>query len=34
MVASYQDAVRFIQSNGTDKTSAYGKYVRKMMGEN
>ena len=34
MPRGYQDAVRFIQSNGTDKTSAYGKYVRKMMGGN
>ena len=34
MPRGYQDAMRFIQSNGTDKTSAYGKYVRKMMGGN
>ena len=34
MPRGYQDAVRFIQSNGTNTTSSYGKYVRKMMGGN
>jgi hypothetical protein len=34
MPRGYQDAVKCIQSQGRDESSAYGKYVRKMMGGN
>jgi len=32
MPRGYQDAVKCIQSQGRDESSAYGRYVRKMMG--
>lgn len=31
MPNGYQDAVRYIQSHGLEKNSAYGRYVRRMM---
>lgn len=34
MPRGYQDAVRCIQTQGADKASPYGQYVRKMMGGN
>ena len=34
MPRGYQDAVKCIQSQGADKASPYGQYVRKMMGGN
>ncbi len=34
MPRGYQDAVKCIQSQGVDKASPYGLYVRKMMGGN
>ncbi len=34
MPRGYQDAMRCIQTQGADKASPYGQYVRKMMGGN
>ena len=34
MPMGYQDAIRFIQSQGMDSSSRYGIYVRQMMSKN